>query len=311
MNYKEKKKFGWNIFFILSYIVFLLIFPLWRNYFMRNNIEISAPERVLMAADNSTNFVSSLFSNLGSYFFDKKILLSKIEDLEKDLEQERNKNVLFTREISATSTTDILPAKKIFSDFTTIYDTALLDKGARDGVEEKDLVFVYPNKVIGTIDRVYEKTSRTSLFSRDKSKIEGVLKIENVGDTAFEPEEITISTSSEIVSTSSTSSNYSTSSSSLNLNEITQNIEPSNVTKKSSSQIVIDIYGYGGGDYIARIPKNIQTSSGTEIFLASDEDYLLGTIVKITKPEASFYQILLIEGYYNTRSNDTFYIKKD
>lgn len=298
MNLRENKRIKWNIFFILVYIVFLFSFSTLRGYFNRQNIQISIPNRALIIANSSTGLVSNVFKNITNYFLDKKVLFLKINTLEKELEIEKEKNIALSVNSKFSSSENdfkVLSAKKIFSDFTTIYSSVLLNKGYLDGVEEKSLVFIYPNKAIGIIERVGNKTSLLSLFSKDKNQIEGILKIK-VEKDIFE-EQIIIESDTAI-------SNATTSTSTI------LDIKPSSILIKSGEQIIVDIYGYGGGDFIARLPKNIEVSIGTKIYLANDEDKVLGEIIKVEKPEASFYQIILIEGYYNTRENNIYYIQK-
>lgn len=282
-----------NVFYIALYLIFLLSFSFLRNSFSvdlnKETANIGSASRVLYAADRSTNFFSNLFTNLGRYFYFKKSLINQIEDLKSQLEIERNQNVL-TKE-DPNNKNLITVGKKIFSDFTNIYDTILLDKGYIHGVSKGDMVFIYPNKLIGEVGDVDETNSVVDLFSKDKNRIEGVLKTSKAID-------IIKNTDNEVVSTSSTSSS-------------TPAILESHVETISGrpSSIIIDVYGYGGGDFIAKIPENILVATGTIIYSAEDESKVVGEVVKTEKQDASFFQILLIKGYYNTRENNDYYIK--
>ncbi|MEA4910747.1 hypothetical protein SDC9_07759 [bioreactor metagenome] len=299
MNLRTKKKFQFNILFIIIYLVFLFSFPFLRNYFNSNNIRVGAPETVLVAANNSTNFVSKVFNNFFGYFTNKKYLLSEISRLENELQTEKNRKI-FEENISSEKK---IVAKKIFSDFTSVYNTILLDKGKDNGVAEGNIVFLYPNKAIGVVNSSSEKTSLVSLFSKDKNQVEGIIFSQN-----FESK-IPLINSEEDLNLNASSSSTTIATSSDISQPFSDDINISMSTPVSSSNsILIDFIGYGGGDFVAKIPENINISTGTIVYLARDENKTLGEIVKIEKQEAAFYQILFVKGYYNTRENGDYYI---
>lgn len=303
MNLRTKKKFQYNILFIIIYLVFLFSFPFIRGYFNSNNIKVPAPETVLVAANSSTNFVSRVFYNFIGYFSNKKYLLNEITRLENELQTEKNKNIFGENNFSQ----DKIIAKKIFTDFTNIYQTILLDKGRGDGVVEGGIVFLYPNKAVGLIDSLSEKTSLVSLFSKDKNQVEGVILSKDFNEKAAikNLEEETFSTSTASTSVTASTSNSNPTSSLSFLSNI--NIDVS-VPINSSNRLLIDFVGHGSGDFVAKIPENIKISTGTLVYLARDESKILGEIVKIEKQDAAFYQILFVKGYYNTRENGDYYI---
>jgi len=313
MNLRTKKNFQYNILFIILYFVFLLSFPFLRSYFNVNNIKVVAPESALVAARTSTNLVSSVFHNIVGYFSERKDLLNEISYLEKELQEEKNKNVL--AEVGGANETKIV-AKKIFSDFTNIYQSILLDKGRIDGVQEGAVVFLSPNKAIGVVNSVSDKSSLVFLFSKDKNLVEGVvnansskenLKSVSTGNESAENLDLN-STTSTLNSTTSTLT-VTTSGQTLTFpNEI--NIDLSTPVS-SSDGLLIEFIGYGSGDFVAKIPENINISTGTIVYLARDENKALGEIIKIENQEASFHQILFVRGYYNTRENGDYYIENN
>lgn len=283
-----------NIAFIILYLLFLLSFPFFRNHFnIKENIEtanIGTAGGVLHLADRSTNSISGLFKNISNYFSFKKTLISEIEDLKFQLEVEKDKNIL--REEVVDNAGEVTIARKIFSDFTGIYDTILLDKGSAAGVESGDIVFLYPNRIIGRVDDVDAKRSVVTLYSKDKNKLEGVIRVVKLYDKVVDTTPLITSTSSSDIasSTADTESHIET-------------------VKGRPSSIIVDVYGYGGGDFIAKIPENLEVATGTIVYLGEDETKMIGEVVKAEKQDASFFQILLIRGYYNTRENSSYYIK--
>lgn len=288
MNLKRKGKLKQNLIFIIVYIISFISFFYLQNYYDKQNIVSLESGNITTSNIKSEGIVLSYFSN-------KREMSLEIDKLKKELELEKLryldlKNYIFEIDKDwkeEEKDLKIISAKKIFTDYTTIYSTALLNKGIRDGVSEGDLVFLYPDKAIGIISRVKNKTSQVSMFSKDKNKIEGILKIKIEENLLKELENIE------------------------NIEEIENQLTTSSFAIKSSDQIIVDLYGYGGGDFIMTIPKNIEVETGMDIYMANYEDKVLGSIVKIEKPEASYYQVVLIKGYYNTRENHIYYILKN
>jgi cell shape-determining protein MreC len=306
MNLRAKKNFQYNTLFIILYFVFLLSFPFLRSYFNVNNIKVVAPESALVAARTSTNLVSGIFHNIVGYFSERKDLLNEISYLERELQEEKNKNVL--AEVRDSNETKIV-AKKIFSDFTNIYQAILLDKGRIDDVQEGAVVFLYPNKAIGVVDSVNNKSSLVFLFSKDKNLVEGVVNTKNSKENLKSAS--TGNESAENLDLNSTTSTLSVTTSGQTLtfpNEINIDL---GTPISSSGGLLIEFIGYGSGDFVAKIPENINISTGTIVYLARDENKALGEIIKIEKQEASFHQILFVRGYYNTRENGDYYIENN
>ena len=315
MQTKEKKYFRNNLIFILIFIFFFLSFSKIKIFFKSSNQDKSTPENFLSSINNGIENSFDFFSDIGGYFSSKKALQNQIEDLKNQLETQKYYSIIDSStslESLSTSTASTssnlnpisknknilekdLPvvAKKIFSDFTSIYDTILLDKGFSSGVEKDDIVFLYPNRIIGQIDSINPNTSLLTLYSKDKNKIEGVVKVvKNNSKTNFSDLKNKIPSSSASSSFSSTSS--------ISLEE--------NSKQKNESNVLIDLFGHGGGDFIATLPNNLEVSTGTVIYLSSDESKAIGEVVKVEKQDASFYDIILIRGYYNSRLNNNYYI---
>lgn len=298
MNLGKKRNVKWNIFYIVFYIIFLFFFPLLRNYLSGNEFSINKGAAVLNATDKFTDVALNSFEGVVGYFSSRKYLLSEVDRLKDELIKERSKNTVDKNLIE--NNAEIIIAKKIFTDFTTIYDTILIDKGSQDGVYEGDMVFVYENNVVGKISKVNKNSSLVTLFSKDKEKVEGVINASKNQNTVLEIE-LTDSQELEKGLVDETENI---------LSEISnEDISPKAINKGSS--ILIDLFGYGGGDFVSYVPGNVEVSTGTIVYLAADESKYLGEIVSVEKQDASFYQILLIRGYYNTRQNDDYYILKN
>jgi phage repressor protein C with HTH and peptisase S24 domain len=155
--------------------------------------------------------------------------------------------------------------------------------------------------LIGQIESINSNTSLLSLYSKDKNKIEAVLKASRDDSVVSKPQ--------TGVGSTSTSTSIDNSSSTLSFSSSTIFNSNNDIRISATSRnIIIDIYGNGSGDFFVSLPDNIRVSTGTIIYLASDESKALGEVVKVENEEASFYQKVFIKGYYNTRINDNYYI---
>ena len=309
MQSKEKKYFRNNLIFILIFIFFFLSFPKIKSFFNSSTQEKNTSESFLFSINNGIGGTFNFFSSIGDYFSFKKTLMNRVVELENQLEAQKYYSIIDSSnsvEPMSSSSSPVpntlsksksilnkdLPvvAKKIFSDFISIYDTVLLDKGFSSGVEKGDIVFLYPNLVIGQIDTINPNTSLMTLYSKNKNKIEGIIKVvKNNSKTNF-------ADIKNQISSSSTSTNPS--------------LPPIQINpkQKNESNVLIDLVGNGGGDFIATLPNNLEVATGTVIYLSSDESKALGEVVKVETEETSFYETILIRGYYNSRLNDSYYI---
>lgn len=283
----KNKKFLKNILFIFLFLIFILSFSKIKSFFQKTNFYANLPVRFLELVNNSNKKSENIISNTKNIFVSKKDLLSKIESLEAELQNEKNNNVL--KKEALYTEKNIIIAKKIFSDFTKIYDTILLDKGEKNGVKEGDMVFVYPDKAIGKIISRDETTSLVSLFSKSNNKVEGVLKI---GKNLESSQTGSLATSTETQTEDILSD---------------QNPEE-NIKYQSEKKVIADLHGYGGGDFIVNLPKNIEVEIGSLVYLAEDESKILGEVVEVKKQETTFLETVLVRGFYNTRENQIYYI---
>ena len=303
----KKKYYKANIIFVIAFIIFLISFPVIKSSFnysvSKDENVMNTPNAFLSEVGKSSNSFTGFFSGIKKYFISRQDLEDQIEDLKSQIQKQQYAS-LVTYPTNASGTilkNNPVIAKKIFSDFTSIYDTVLINRGFLDGVEKGDIVFLYPNKLIGQIESINSNTSLLSLYSKDGNRIEAVLKASK-DDSVTSKSQISIEGSSTASSANNSSSTLSFSSSTI--------FNSNNDIKISanSHNIIIDIYGNGSGDFFVSLPDNIKVSTGTVIYLASDESKALGEVVKVENEEASFYQKIFIKGYYNTRTNDDYYI---
>lgn len=309
MIFRKKSYIRLNIFYIISFIIFLIIFPFLRNYLNGNELSVNKGAIFLNLANKSTGAAFDSFNGLLGYFYSKKYLLNEIDRLKNELNSKEINSIiennteeknLSNHDYDNDNDMNIVVAKKIFSDFTTIYDTILLNKGVDSGIKENNLVFVNDNSAVGEVSKVYKNTSLITLFSKNKEKVEGVIIANKNQNTVL------LTNFTDLQEENKNEEN----SSSLNLHSDLNNLDNLKALEKGSS-ILIDLYGYGGGDFISYIPNNIEISTGTKVYLAIDESKILGEVVDIEKPDASFFQVLIIRGFYNTRKNDNYYILKN
>ena len=290
----RKKRMRNNFLYIFLYIIFISIFPFLRNNLNNKDIKVDKSIPILVSVEKSTNFISNNFNSILYFFYSKKYLLNKISSLEEQVASINNENIIKENKTSADK--NIIVSKKIFQDFTSVYDNIILDKGLKDGVELGNIVFDSRNNAIGKIVKVNELTSTAVLFSKSGEIVEGVI----YGDKGE-------STTNYLEDSNSGDLNIENGSTTISQDEYNHTGNEKHYDKPG---ILIDLYGYGGGDFISNIPENIVVSTGSKLYLAIDESKYLGEVVEIEKGDASYYQKLFIRGYYNTRINTFFYIEK-
>lgn len=298
-----------NLIFIIIFVSFFFSFPAIKNSLSKKeDVDYSLSESLLISVNNDSNIFNKTFSNLKIYFLSRKLLQEKIDSLQNDIDNLKYDNVInnsYTNLLKNNSNNDFpILTKKIFQDFTSIYNTVLLDKGFVNSVEEGDIVFIYPDKVIGEISNINSKTSIMSLYSKSGNKLQGVLN-------AYKDESIVLVKDIKNSSSSISLNSSTTASSSIidtDLQNIQQKANESLNQDKKLHNIIVEVVGVGSGDFTASVPDNIVVSTGTIVYLATDNSKSLGEIVKIENEEASFYKTLFIKGYYNTRSEDDYYI---
>jgi cell shape-determining protein MreC len=265
MKKEGMKRLKINILFIFLFILFIFLFPALRiNFLKETTSDTKAPTSFLSFIHKSTESIYNIFPSIKNYFVTKNSLLLEIEILREEIQNQKEiilslhteEKLNYNSSTTKVSDTNIISANKIFKDFTSMYDTIILDKGFIDGIEKGDEVFLYPDLAIGQIESINRNTSILKLYSKSKNKVEGIVK-------------------------------------------------------SGEKDIIIDIYGMGSGDFYAEIPESINISTGTIVYLSSNKNKTLGEIVRAEKREASFFQDLLIRGYYNTRLQETYFISKD
>ncbi len=265
--HKNKNKINSDLIFIILFIIFICIFPLLKNKIGNKSNNIDNSSKVLVYVNNSKNFIVNSFTNITQYFYTKKYFLNKINELEKELNTEKEKNINLN--LDNYNDKDIIVANKIFVDNTSVYDTILLDKGRDFGVKENDIVFVDENYAIGKIISVGEETSLLSLFSKSNENVEAYT-IDN-----------------------------------LNFLENEEEI----VSHETKNKIILNLEGYGGGDFVVKVSNNLNIGIGNKFYLANNTNYFLGEVVSIDKDALSLYSTLFIKGVYNPKKYYNFFIK--
>lgn len=310
--YKSKKRIKLNILYIFLFLVFISFFPYLKKTFGNNNQTQNKAVFILVLADRFSESLVTNFSKLRGYFVSQRVLTKQVEELQKELATPRMK-FASSRSLNnqlAGQTNQFIVAQKIFSDFTNLYDTLLLNKGSQAGVREGDIVFINESEAIGQISQVSLNTSLVTLFSKSKEKVEGVILTTGSENTSLVESSKNTQAGTQLINGGEEVASSSTTTLRVGgLSTLPIETTSSRVNSRKSN-ILIDVYGYGGGDFISEIPANISLGEGAKVSLAIDESRLLGEVVKIEKKDASFYQKLFIRGYYNTRENDNYYIDK-
>ena len=298
-KYNNKKFFNsLNLFLIIIFLIYVFSFYSLKTSFKKNLKEArnDFPENFLFFTSDTKNNFTNFFVNIANYFLQKKYFNQKIAILEEEIERQReiilkNKisedendslNNLEIKSLSEnenpTSSTllnkkkiknkiqyqNLISTKRIFDGFLNLYDVILINKGFIDEVEVGDLVFIYPNKIIGQIFQINKNNSLVSLFSKEDTEFEGILKV-------FK-----------------------------NTKEVNKDLEFQN--------ILVDVIGIGNGDFKIEIPSNLNVEIGTKVYLAKDDTKEIGKVLEVKNKDKISNKEILVEGYYNSRINEKYYI---
>ena len=298
-KYNNKKFFNsLNLFLIIIFLIYVFSFYSLKTSFKKNLKEVRSdfPENFLFFTSDTKNNFTNFFANIANYFLQKKYFNQKIVILEEEIERQReiilkNKisedendslNNLEIKSLSEnenpTSSTllnkkkiknkiqyqNLISTKRIFDGFLNLYDVILINKGFIDEVEVGDLVFIYPNKIIGQIFQINKNNSLVSLFSKEDTEFEGILKV-------FK-----------------------------NTKEVNKDLEFQN--------ILVDVIGIGNGDFKIEIPSNLNVEIGTKVYLAKDDTKEIGKVLEVKNKDKISNKEILVEGYYNSRINEKYYI---
>lgn len=313
MRKNKSKLLKWNIIYIVIFLIFIIFFPNLKKSIGNQSLTNNQASVVLSSVRNVDNFITDNFLSFLDYFKSKNKLINevnnltlKVESLENNSSSTESFNLLND---SLKMEDQYIVASKIFTDWTSIYDTILLNKGSKDGVKVSDLVFINEDEAIGVVNTVSLNTSLITLYSKNKEKTEGVLQAIRGKDTLVS-QDINLTLNDNGTETKDNLNNSSTSiaTTTINKSRLLINNQRNN---SNLENILIDLYGYGGGDYFAEIPGNIIVEVGAKVYLALNENKVLGEVIKVEKRDASYYQRLFIRGYYNSRINHNYYILKN
>lgn len=79
----------------------------------------------------------------------------------------------------------------------------------------------------------------------------------------------------------------------------------------SSSSIMLNLQGAGGGSFTADVPKGTEVIEGETVYLRSDESYVLGTVVAVVESQQDTGAKVYVRGIYNPVNSSIFYMKAD
>jgi cell shape-determining protein MreC len=124
--------------------------------------------------------------SIGAYFISKNSLYLQNQNLQSQLdenvardlnynsvlaENESLKEILGRKNVSAVMILSAILSKPNQS----VYDTLVIDTGAREGIQAGDIVFALGNAPIGRVSLVYANSSKVILFSSSGEKTQAVI----------------------------------------------------------------------------------------------------------------------------------------
>lgn len=226
MSYLLDKKIKRNKFFkyaIFAVILFFLIYFRTGIFHGLSYVTHTVFRPVLILGNN----VGEKLSNLGSYFYSKNSLLLENQDLKNKLNEQEGrmanynsildenlelKNILERLPIGQSGKEekfDIVLASILSKPNQSLYDTLIIDLGAKDGINNGQKVFAFGNVPIGRIAEVYANSAKVVLFSSPGEKTEIIISGHDVfmqiigrGGGNFEmilPRDFILETGTEVV----------------------------------------------------------------------------------------------------------------
>jgi len=132
------------------------------------------------------NNIGEKFSNISSFFYSKNILLENNINLRLDLNEKEtmlsNYNSILAENIQMKEIlgrkiekTNMVISTILSKPNHSLYDTLIIDTGAKNSISEGKRVFAFGNIPIGRIAEVYSDSSKVILFSNPGEKTEVVV----------------------------------------------------------------------------------------------------------------------------------------
>ncbi len=263
----RRKKFSYVMFFVA---VLLILFYFRSGIFNGLALFSHTVFRPVLILGNN---LGGKLGNLGSYFVSKKILYLENENLKSQLNEEKglteNYNSILAeninlKEILGRKREEIIAKNMILSAILTkpnqsLYDTLVIDAGAKQGIKTGDIVFTLGHGPtgealgtvpIGRVSTVYGSSSKVTLFSSSGEKTNIVISSES----ARSPD-----------------------------------------TSETGKNIFMEIVGRGGGNFEMILPEDFRPAKGDQAVLPGIFPYVLGIVETIiSDPRSSFVKALLV-----------------
>jgi cell shape-determining protein MreC len=172
------------------YFIFLCFFSLLIYFWPTLQVKLyPIIEPVIILVSNGKNNITNTPSVIHTYFSSRDemskqnaSLMLEIEKLENEISEKEAfiKENNYIKESGARLPSSTIILYPIMKDITTMYQTVLLSKGFKNGVEENTIVYLRGRQPVCVISLVYESTSLCNLFSAPDVKTEGVIASSSV-----------------------------------------------------------------------------------------------------------------------------------
>ena len=181
---KNKKVFKIALSVVILFILFFFRVGIF-NGFSKISHKIFRP--VLITGNN----LGDKFKSFGAYFVSKSYLYEQNQKLQAQVDFNNARNSNYDSVVADNiSIKEILNRKDLKVPMVlsailnkpnqSIYDTLVIDAGAKEGIKTGDTVFALGNVPIGQVDIVYDNSSKVILFSNAGETTEGVVSGKNV-----------------------------------------------------------------------------------------------------------------------------------
>src|ERR1035437_9708272 len=185
----DKKIKNKKIFKIAFGVIFLIILFFFRagifNGFSKISHKIFRP--VLITGNN----LGDKFKSFGAYFVSKSYLYEQNQKLQAQVDFNNARNSNYDSVVAGNiSIKEILNRKDLKVPMVlsailnkpnrSIYDTLVIDVGAKEGIKTGNTVFALGNVPIGQVDIVYDNSSKVILFSNAGETTQAVISSKNL-----------------------------------------------------------------------------------------------------------------------------------
>ncbi len=249
-------------------------------------------------SDLISNSYTKLFINQNEYtnlLEENNNLKNKLEELNIQISSRQDLNQL-VREgmVDVIKANSILRSDKI----NFVYSEVLINKGERDGASLGDIVMLAGLSPVGYISKLNSASSVVTLYSANGNTVEVLLEVTLSKEKENENENENLADDIDFASSSSTSSSR---------------VDPQILVNKSlevKNLYSLEAVGDGKFGLLIKADYALMIATGSVVYLKSNPDYKLGSIVNIENNESTKEKYLYVKPDFSIINSSILYILK-